>query len=179
MYQCQMGKQTMATPFHSIPHRVDTKAYRLQTPQSPIVRNRTYDEHSLDDYAMGTNAVVAVISYTGYDMEDAMIINKASYERGFGHGSLYLTVTVDLNDYKRKGEPLTYRFGNLREGARDIKEHAFFRGAHFPWEDAFGLRGSVRPDVFVPSAFEWLDAEQLVTETMPCHEEDQALFDGF
>ena len=64
MYQCQMGKQTMATPFHSIPHRVDTKAYRLQTPQSPIVRNRTYDEHNLDDYAMGTNAVVAVISYT-------------------------------------------------------------------------------------------------------------------
>ena len=44
-----------------------------------------------------------------------MIINKASYERGFGHGSLYLTVTVDLNDFKRKGEPLTYRFGNLRD----------------------------------------------------------------
>ena len=30
----------------------------------------------MDDYPMGTNAIVAVISYTGYDMEDAMIINK-------------------------------------------------------------------------------------------------------
>lgn len=115
MYQCQMGKQTMGTPYHSIPHRVDTKTYRLHTPQSPIVRNRSYDEHAMDEYATGTNAVVAVIAYTGYDMEDAMIINKMSYERGFGHGSLYLTVTVDLNEMKRKGEPLTYRFGNLRD----------------------------------------------------------------
>ena len=30
----------------------------------------------MDSYPMGTNAIVAVISYTGYDMEDAMIINK-------------------------------------------------------------------------------------------------------
>jgi len=115
MYQCQMGKQTMGTPFHSFPHRVDTKAYRLHTPQSPIVRNASYDEHALDEYATGANAVVAVISYTGYDMEDAMIINKGSYERGFGHGSVYLNVTIDLNQMKRKGEPLTHRFGNMRD----------------------------------------------------------------
>jgi DNA-directed RNA polymerase I subunit RPA2 len=115
MYQCQMGKQTMAMPYHAFPHRVDTKTYRLHTPQSPIVRNKTYDDYALDEYALGTNAVVAVISYTGYDMEDAMIVNKMSYERGFGHGSLYLNVTVDLNDFKRRGEPLTYRFGNLRD----------------------------------------------------------------
>ena len=37
----------------------------------------------------GTNAIVAVISYTGYDMEDAFILNKGSYERGFAHGSIY------------------------------------------------------------------------------------------
>lgn len=42
--------------------------------------------------------MVAVLSYTGFDMEDAMILNKSSYERGFGHASVYKTVKVDLGD---------------------------------------------------------------------------------
>lgn len=64
MYQCQMGKQTMGTPCHNWDLQAETKMYRLQTPQSPLFRPVHYDEIGMDDYAMGTNAVVAVISYT-------------------------------------------------------------------------------------------------------------------
>lgn len=91
-----MGKQTMATPCHSIANRTDNKLYRLNFPQSPMVRTKAYDYYHIDDYPMGTNAVVAVVSYTGYDMEDAMVINKGSLERGFAHGSVYSTEIVDL-----------------------------------------------------------------------------------
>ena len=84
-----MAKQTMGTPVHSWKHRTDNKAYRIQTPQAPIVQNRRQKEYSIDEYPQGTNAVVCVISYTGYDMEDAMILNKSSYERGFAHASIY------------------------------------------------------------------------------------------
>ena len=83
MYQCQMGKQTMGTPAHALQHRADNKLYRIQTPQSPIVQTQAYRDYGMDEYAQGTNAVVCVISYTGYDMEDAMIINKAAFEREF------------------------------------------------------------------------------------------------
>ena len=55
----------------------------------------------MDEYPQGTNVLVAVISYTGYDMEDAMIINKAAYERGFGHGSVYKTMIVDLDEEEK------------------------------------------------------------------------------
>ncbi|XP_061634769.1 DNA-directed RNA polymerase I subunit RPA2 [Phyllopteryx taeniolatus] len=96
MYQCQMGKQTMGFPLHAFLERSDNKLYRLQTPQSPLVRPAMYDRYRLDDYPSGTNAVVAVISYTGYDMEDAMIVNKSSWERGFAHGCIYKTEMVDL-----------------------------------------------------------------------------------
>lgn len=61
-----MLKQTMGTPFHSIPYRHDNKAYRLITPQKPLLRTRDYRHIDFDDYPTGVNAVVAVMCYTGY-----------------------------------------------------------------------------------------------------------------
>ena len=97
MYQCQMAKQTMGSPCHNYAHRTDNKMYRIQTPQAPLVYNENHKLLHIDDFSNGTNAVVAVISYTGYDMEDAVIINKSSYERGFGHGSMYKTQVFDVS----------------------------------------------------------------------------------
>merc|ERR1719430_560629 len=106
MYQCQMSKQTMATPIHTWHITSDTKIYRLQTPTAPFFRPAHYDYIGIDDYPMGTNAIVAVISYTGYDMEDAMIINKMSYERGFCAGMIYKAEFIDLREKagRRKGD---------------------------------------------------------------------------
>ncbi|GAB6027162.1 DNA-directed RNA polymerase I subunit RPA2 [Chamberlinius hualienensis] len=101
MYQCQMGKQTMGTPCHSLRYRTDNKLYRLQTPQAPLFRTDGYQKYNIDDYPLGTNAIVAVISYTGYDMEDAMVINKGSFERGFAHGSIIKNEFVNLMSDER------------------------------------------------------------------------------
>ncbi|XP_001844066.2 DNA-directed RNA polymerase I subunit RPA2 [Culex quinquefasciatus] len=96
MYQCQMGKQTMGTPCHNWQLQCIAKFYRLQTPATPLFRPVHHDNIDLDNYAMGTNAIVAVISYTGYDMEDAMIINKSAFERGFAHGTVYKNELIEL-----------------------------------------------------------------------------------
>ncbi|KAG8904767.1 hypothetical protein FRB99_001244 [Tulasnella sp. 403] len=113
IYQCQMAKQTMGTASTALMHRTDTKSYRLLTPQTPIVRPEAHNTYGMDCFPNGTNAVVAVISYTGYDMEDAMIINKSAHERGFGQGYIYKTIVVDLR--KEKGGfasgPPTNHFG--------------------------------------------------------------------
>ena len=82
MYQCQMGKQNHGYSAHSLPYRTDNKMYRIQTPQAPIVQNRANKLFGMDEYPNGTNAIVCVISYTGYDMEDAMILNKSSMSVG-------------------------------------------------------------------------------------------------
>lgn len=101
MYQCQMSKQAMGTPSSNLMCRTDNKAYLLQTGQTPVVRPPLYNEYGLDNFPNGMNAVVAVISYTGYDMDDAMIINKSSHERGFGDGVIYKTKVYDLNENNR------------------------------------------------------------------------------
>ena len=118
MYQCQMGKQTMGTPCHSLPYRADNKLYKLQNPQAPVVQTSRHGEYKMDEYPNGTNAIVAVLSYTGFDMEDAMILNKGSYERGFGHASVYKTMKVSLEDEAEragasmKSDNPRLRFGN-------------------------------------------------------------------
>ena len=59
--------------------------------------------YDFDQSPSGTNAVVAVISYTGYDMEDAMIINKSAYERGFAHGAVYKNYSYSVNEESSSG----------------------------------------------------------------------------
>lgn len=100
MYQCQMGKQSMGTPSTALSRRTDNKMYRLQSGQTPVVRPNLHNHYGFDNFPNGTNAVVAVISYTGYDMEDAMILNKSAHERGFGYGTVYKSDVFDL-----QGEP--------------------------------------------------------------------------
>ncbi|GAB2213811.1 hypothetical protein Droror1_Dr00018127 [Drosera rotundifolia] len=80
MYQCQMAKQTMTFSSQSINLRADQKTYHLQTPQNPIVHTNQYTKYCIEENPTGTNAIVAVLAYTGYDMEDAMILNKSSVE---------------------------------------------------------------------------------------------------
>ncbi|OYT36857.1 DNA-directed RNA polymerase subunit B [Candidatus Pacearchaeota archaeon ex4484_71] len=62
--------------------RIDTDVSILQYPQKPIVRSFIYD--TLNTYPAGQNLVVAIMTYEGYNMEDALILNKGSLDRGVG-----------------------------------------------------------------------------------------------
>jgi len=74
---------------------------------------------------------------------------------------------------------ITRRFGNLKDGAKDIKDHPFYSKANFDWND-FSQRGAAfKPPKFDPSKYEWLPADSIVTEAKPCKPEDSSLFDGF
>jgi DNA-directed RNA polymerase I subunit RPA2 len=107
-----MAKQTMGTPGTALKYRTDNKTYRLQTGQTPVVRTPKYMDYGLDNFPNGTNAVVAVISYTGYDMDDAMIINKSAHERGFGFGTVYKTKKINLaEDNRTRKSGVTHMFG--------------------------------------------------------------------
>ncbi|KAK2662807.1 hypothetical protein Ddye_001381 [Dipteronia dyeriana] len=83
-YQCAMGKQAMGNIAYNHLCRMDTLLYLLVYPQRPLLTTRTIKLVGYDQLGAGQNATVAVMSYSGYDIEDAIVMNKSSLDRGFG-----------------------------------------------------------------------------------------------
>ncbi|KAG0595859.1 hypothetical protein M758_UG204100 [Ceratodon purpureus] len=123
MYQCQMGKQTMGFPAQALQWRADNKMYRIQTPQMPIAQTGAWTKYHMNQFPTGTNAIVAVLAYTGFDMEDAMILNKSSVERGLHYGQVYKSETIDLTELRQRGDGITNVFARSGALAR-FKEQA-------------------------------------------------------
>ncbi|KAH6772430.1 nuclear RNA polymerase C2 [Perilla frutescens var. hirtella] len=83
-YQCAMGKQAMGNIAYNQLCRMDSLIYLLVYPQRPLLTTRTIELVRYDKLGAGQNASVAVMSYSGYDIEDAIVMNKSSLDRGFG-----------------------------------------------------------------------------------------------
>ncbi|KAJ9598562.1 hypothetical protein L9F63_010753, partial [Diploptera punctata] len=98
-YQCAMGKQAMGTIAYNQKNRIDTLMYNIVYPQTPMVKTKTIDLINFDKLAAGQNAIVAVMSYSGYDIEDALIVNKASIDRGYGRCLVYRNSKCTLKRY--------------------------------------------------------------------------------
>ncbi|XP_068170003.1 DNA-directed RNA polymerase III subunit RPC2 isoform X3 [Antennarius striatus] len=98
-YQCAMGKQAMGTIGYNQRNRIDTLMYLLAYPQRPMVKTKTIEIIDFEKLPAGQNATVAVMSYSGYDIEDALVLNKASLDRGFGRCLVYKNTKCTLRRY--------------------------------------------------------------------------------
>lgn len=98
-YQCAMGKQAMGVIGYNQKNRIDTLMYNLVYPQAPMIKSRTIELTHFDKLPAGQNATVAVMSYSGYDIEDALILNKASIDRGYGRCLIYKNSKCTVKRY--------------------------------------------------------------------------------
>jgi len=89
-------KQSLGIYAANFPVRVDTDVSILHYPQKPLVRSFVYD--TLNIYPAGQNIIVAIMPYEGYNMEDAVVLNQASVDRGFGRSTYFRPYdSVELN----------------------------------------------------------------------------------
>jgi len=89
-------KQSLSIYAANFPVRLDTDVSILHYPQKPIVRSFVYD--TLNMYPAGQNIIVAVMTYEGYNMEDAVVLNKASVDRGLGRSTYFRPYSsIELN----------------------------------------------------------------------------------
>lgn len=88
-YQSSMCKQAIGVHLTNHGLRFDAVSHVLVAPQSPLVRTRTASILNNDSMPWGVNVIVAIACFTGYNQEDAIIMNKSSVERGMFHTVCY------------------------------------------------------------------------------------------
>ncbi len=94
-----MGKQAIGAIAYNQFQRIDTLLYLMVYPQQPMVKTKTIELIDYDKLPAGQNATVAVMSYSGYDIEDALVLNKSSIDRGFGRCQVLRKNTTVLKKY--------------------------------------------------------------------------------
>ncbi len=97
-FGAKMSGQGIGLPTREYHQRFDTNANVLTYPQKPITETQTYDT-LIGDHPIGQNMVVALASFDGYNMEDAVIMNKASVDRGLARSAYMRTYKTEAQRF--------------------------------------------------------------------------------
>ena len=101
--------------------RMDMDSNLLHYPQYPIVKTKIHDITEYDQHPSGQNMIVAVMSYDGYNMEDGVILGKASVERGLARSTYFRPV---------EAQELRYSGGLIDEISTPDKDVKGYRSEH-------------------------------------------------
>jgi DNA-directed RNA polymerase subunit B len=98
-YESAMAKQSLgfSTPLMNASTYV--RQHFMLYPQTPTVSTKAINLLGLDDRPTGQNCIVAVLPFEGYNIEDAIVFNKSSVERGLGRTFFYRVYEAEAKQY--------------------------------------------------------------------------------
>jgi DNA-directed RNA polymerase II subunit RPB2 len=95
------GKQAIGWYATNFNNRIDTMSYVLHYPQKCLVNTRYMEYMNMNKLPNGENLIVAMATYTGYNQEDAILMNKDSVQRGMFNLTYFKNI-IDFEDENKK-----------------------------------------------------------------------------
>lgn len=100
-YQAAQGKQAIGIYATNFDERMDKTSYVLTYPTRPLVDTRLMNFLQLNRIPSGCQIHVAIMTHTGYNQEDSVLVNKASIDRGCFSATIYHTERDEDNNVIR------------------------------------------------------------------------------
>ena len=134
-FSCGQSKQAVSLFHSNYQNRIDKMSVVLNYGQIPLVKSRYLKITSNEEHPYGENAIVAIATYTGFNVEDAVIFNKGSLERGIFRTTYFNMYEAYEESSKVGNTMIDTRFCNV-EGENIIGLKPGFDYSHL---DNYGL----------------------------------------
>jgi DNA-directed RNA polymerase II subunit RPB2 len=94
-YHAAMGKQAIGLPFTNTNYRMDTVHHLLCYPEKPIIQSHHAEMNCGNVLPFGCNLIVAILTYSGFNQEDSVIMSKGAIERGLFRSFAFKMIVVE------------------------------------------------------------------------------------
>ena len=114
-FSCGQSKQAVSLYSTNFPVRMDKMGVVLNYGQIPLVKTRYLDLVNREENPYGENVIVAIMCYTGYNVEDAILINEGAINRGCFQTTYFTTYTEHEETANIGGAKADTRFSNIEK----------------------------------------------------------------
>ena len=119
-FSCGQAKQGVSNYSTNYQVRLDKTSYVLNNGQTPLTKSRYLKYITNEEHNYGENAIVAIMSHTGYNVEDAIIVNRGALERGIFRTTYYNTYKAHEETESMMGMKIETKF--MDSGAENVLE---------------------------------------------------------
>jgi len=133
-FSCGQSKQAVSVYHSNYQMRIDKMGVILNYGQTPLIKSRYLQYINNEEQPYGVNAIVAIMSYTGYNVEDAILINEGSILRG-----MFRTTYFSMYEAREESSKVTgmnnSKFANIEKNNVIGKK----KGYDYSFLDDYGL----------------------------------------
>ena len=152
VHNSAMGKQAVGIYMSNFNQRMDTMSHVLNYSQKPLARTQLSKVTHSEELTGGINAIVAIMTYTGFNQEDSVMMNQDAIDRGMFHSTYYKTVRDQCNKNHSTGEEEEFCIPDQTASSKHQQQADY---------------SSLGPDGFVPVNTRVKGGDVLVGKVMP------------